>query len=45
MSTLIAIVPVLIIVPSVVIYKEKVTPREVLGALVAVAGVAVIFLT
>ena len=44
-STLIAIVPVLIIVPSVVIYKEKVTPREVLGALVAVAGVAVIFLT
>jgi drug/metabolite transporter (DMT)-like permease len=43
-ATIMAIVPVLIIVPSVLIKKEKVSPRAVLGALVAVAGVAVMFL-
>jgi drug/metabolite transporter (DMT)-like permease len=43
-STIMALVPVLIIVPSVVIFKERVRPREVVGALVAVAGVALLFL-
>jgi drug/metabolite transporter (DMT)-like permease len=43
-ATIMAIVPVLIIVPSVVFFKEKVTVREIVGAIVAVAGVAVLFL-
>ncbi|UCH85180.1 MAG: DMT family transporter [Candidatus Latescibacterota bacterium] len=43
-ATIMAIVPVLIIPPAVVFFKEKVTLREVIGAIVAVAGVAVLFL-
>lgn len=43
-ATLMAIVPVLIIVPSVLLFHEKVTAREVTGALIAVAGVALFFL-
>jgi drug/metabolite transporter (DMT)-like permease len=43
-ATIMAIVPVLIIAPSVVLFKEKVTLREIAGAMVAVAGVAVLFL-
>lgn len=43
-ATIMAIVPVLIIAPSAVLFKEKVTPREVIGAVMAVAGVAVLFL-
>lgn len=43
-ATIMAIVPVLIIAPAVLVFKEKVTPREIAGAVVAVAGVAVLFL-
>lgn len=43
-STIMALVPVLIIVPSVVIFRERVTVREVVGAFVAVGGVALLFL-
>jgi len=43
-STIMALVPVLIIIPSIILFKERVTPREVIGALVAVAGVAILFL-
>jgi len=43
-STIMSIVPVLIIPPSMLIYKEKVTLREVGGAVLAVAGVAMFFL-
>jgi drug/metabolite transporter (DMT)-like permease len=43
-ATIMALVPVLIIAPSVVLFREKVTPREIAGAVVAVAGVAVLFL-
>ena len=42
-ATIMAMVPVLIIAPSVLLFKEKVTAREIIGALVAVAGVAVLF--
>lgn len=42
-ATLMAIVPVLIIVPSVIIFKQKVTLREVVGAIISVAGVALFF--
>jgi len=43
-STIMAIVPVLIIPPSMIIYKEKVTFKEVAGAVLAVSGVAMFFL-
>ncbi|HKK60365.1 MAG TPA: DMT family transporter [Salinivirga sp.] len=43
-QTLTSLVPVIIILPSVFIFKERVTPREVLGAFVAVAGVAMFFI-
>jgi len=43
-ATIMSIVPVLIIAPAVLFFKEKVTFKEVVGAFVAVAGVAVLFL-
>ncbi|SHF21792.1 Uncharacterized membrane protein [Mariniphaga anaerophila] len=43
-ATLMAIVPVLIILPSVVIFKEKVNWKEVFGAVITVTGVALFFL-
>ena len=43
-ATIMAIVPVLIIAPSVILFREKVTIREITGAVVAVAGVAALFL-
>ncbi|MEI6175184.1 MAG: DMT family transporter [Bacteroidota bacterium] len=43
-ATIMALVPVLIIPPSMIIYKEKVTIKEVAGALLAVGGVAMFFL-
>jgi drug/metabolite transporter (DMT)-like permease len=42
-STIMALVPVLIIVPSVIVFKERVTVREVVGAFIAVGGVALLF--
>jgi drug/metabolite transporter (DMT)-like permease len=43
-ATIMALVPVLIIPPSMILYKEKVTIKEVAGALLAVSGVAMFFL-
>jgi drug/metabolite transporter (DMT)-like permease len=43
-STIMSIVPVLIIPPSMILYREKVTFKEVSGAVLAVAGVAMFFL-
>ena len=42
-STIISIVPVLIIAPAALVFKERVTPREIVGAVIAVAGIAVLF--
>jgi drug/metabolite transporter (DMT)-like permease len=42
-ATIMALVPVLIIPPSMIIYKEKVTLKEAAGALLAVGGVAMFF--
>ncbi len=42
-ATLMALVPITIIPPSVVLFKERVTLLEVLGTLLAVGGVALIF--
>lgn len=42
--TLMSIVPVLIIIPSVLIFKEKVNLKELIGAVITVAGIAIFFL-
>ncbi len=42
-SAIMSIVPVLIIAPSAIFFKERVTLREVLGSAVAVAGVFLLF--
>jgi len=43
-STIMALVPVLIILPAVVFYRQKVTFAEVAGAIISVAGVALFFI-
>jgi drug/metabolite transporter (DMT)-like permease len=43
-ATLMAIVPVLIIPPAILFFHEKVNWKEILGALITVAGVAIFFL-
>ena len=42
-STIMAIVPVLIIPPAIIVFKEKVTLPEIGGACIAVLGVALMF--
>jgi drug/metabolite transporter (DMT)-like permease len=43
-ATIMALVPVLIIAPAVILYKQKVTIPEIIGAVISVVGVAVFFL-
>jgi drug/metabolite transporter (DMT)-like permease len=43
-STIMAIVPVLIIAPSVLFFKQKVTWLEITGALISVIGVSLFFI-
>jgi drug/metabolite transporter (DMT)-like permease len=43
-ATLMSIVPVLIILPSILIYKQKVSLKEFIGALLSVCGVALFFI-
>lgn len=43
-ATIMAIVPVLIIPPAIILFKEKVNWKEVLGAIITVGGVAVFFI-
>ena len=43
-STLMALTPVLILLPYAMIYKQKVTPKELLGVTVSMIGVALFFL-
>lgn len=43
-ATIMSIVPVLIIPPSIILFKEKVTVKETVGAILAVVGVAFFFL-
>lgn len=44
-STIMAIVPILIIAPAALIFKEKISTKEVMGAIVAVLGVIILFIT
>ena len=43
-STIMAIVPVLILAPSAWLYREKITAVEIAGAVISVAGVAFFFI-
>lgn len=43
-STIMAIIPILIIPPAILLYKEKVTLKEVIGALIALCGVVLFFI-
>lgn len=43
-STIMALVPVVIILPHALIYKQKVTAREIVGTMVSLSGVALFFL-
>ena len=43
-ATIMAIVPVLIIPPAMIFFKEKVTVKEIIGAILAVGGVGCFFL-
>lgn len=42
-STLMSLVPIMIIIPSAMMFKEKITPHQVIGAVISLAGVALIF--
>jgi len=43
-ATIIALVPIFIILPSIVLFHEKIHLRDVIGTLIAVTGVALLFL-
>ena len=43
-STLMALTPVLIIVPYSIINKQKISPKEILGTIITVTGAALFFL-
>ena len=43
-ATLMAISPVLIIAPAIILFKEKVNWKEILGAVITVVGIAMLFL-
>ena len=43
-STLMALTPVLILFPYALIYKQRIRPKEILGVVVSMAGVAMFFL-
>jgi len=43
-STIMAVVPVLIIPPAILFFKERVTLKEIVGAIIAVGGVVMLFM-
>jgi drug/metabolite transporter (DMT)-like permease len=43
-ATIMALVPVIIIAPAVILYKQRVTWAEIVGAAISVGGVAVFFI-
>jgi drug/metabolite transporter (DMT)-like permease len=43
-STITSIVPVLLIPPAIILLKEKITPKEILGSIITILGVGVLFL-
>jgi drug/metabolite transporter (DMT)-like permease len=43
-STIMALVPVFILVPAILLYRQKVTIPEIIGSLISVCGVALFFI-
>ena len=43
-STIMAIVPILIIPPSIILFKHKITRREIIGAILGVSGIFLFFM-
>lgn len=43
-STLMALTPIMILLPSYFIFKQKITIREIIGAIISVVGVSLFFL-
>jgi drug/metabolite transporter (DMT)-like permease len=43
-STIMALVPIFLIAPAILLYKQKVTVPEIIGAIISVCGVAVFFI-
>jgi len=43
-ATLMSIVPILIIPPAILIFKQKVSTKEIIGAIISVVGVALFFI-
>jgi drug/metabolite transporter (DMT)-like permease len=43
-ATIMSIVPILLIPPAIIFFKEKINLREVIGSILAVGGVALLFL-
>lgn len=43
-STLMALVPIFIIVPSAIMFNEKIRPQQVIGAIVSIAGATLFFI-
>ena len=43
-STIMAIVPILIIPPSIILFKHKITLREIVGSMISVIGVSLFFI-
>ncbi|MEA5044832.1 MAG: DMT family transporter, partial [Petrimonas sp.] len=43
-ATLMALVPIFIIVPSAIMFHEKITVRQVIGAAISIAGASIFFL-
>jgi len=43
-STLMALVPIFIIWPSAIMFKEKITPQQIIGAVISIAGASLFFM-
>ncbi|KUK78410.1 MAG: hypothetical protein XD92_0324 [Proteiniphilum acetatigenes] len=43
-SALMALVPIFIILPTAIMFKEKITARQVIGAVISIAGATIFFL-
>lgn len=43
-STLMSLVPIFIIIPSAIMFKEKIRPQQVIGALISIAGASLFFM-
>ena len=43
-ATLMALVPIFIIVPTAIMFKEKITAQQVIGAVISIAGASIFFL-